>query len=54
MLRTGVPVFLGLVNEADIKAWNEEHDDPDDADERFLCKRLAGDTGPAIVRNGAI
>lgn len=53
VLRTGVPVFLGLVSEADIKAWNEEHDDrddPDDADERFLCKRLAGDTGPAIVR----
>jgi hypothetical protein len=53
VLRTGVPVFLGLVNEADIKAWNEEHDDPDnpdDADERFLCKRLDGDTGPAIVR----
>ena len=53
VLRTGVPVFLGLVNEAAIKAWNDEHDDPDnpdDADERFLCKRLAGDTGSAIVR----
>ena len=50
VLRTGVPVFLGLVNEADIKAWNDEHDNPDDADERFLCKRLAGDTEPAIVR----
>ena len=50
VLRTGVPVFLGLVSEAAIDAWNDEHDDPDDADERFLCKPLAGDTGPAIVR----
>lgn len=47
VLRTGVPVFLGLVNKEAIDAWNDGQDDPD---ERFLCKPLGEDTGPALVR----
>ena len=50
VLRTGVPVFLGLISRVAVDAWNDEHDNPDDADERFLYKPLRGDSGPSIVR----
>jgi hypothetical protein len=47
VLRTGVPVFLGLVSKAAIEAWNAKQSNPE---ERYLCKLLRGDLGPSIVR----
>jgi len=47
VLRTGVPVFLGLVSEAAVKAWN---DDQTESNEKFLPKPLGDDPGPSIIR----
>lgn len=47
VLRTGVPVFLGLVSAADIKACNAGQNCPE---ERYLLIPLRGDSGPSIVR----
>jgi len=47
VLRTGVPVFLGLVSKAAINVWNAKQNN---LDERYLCKPLHGELGPSIVR----
>lgn len=47
VLRTGVPVFLGLVSTAAIDEWNRSQTDPN---ERFMYARLGKESFPAIVR----
>ena len=49
-LQPGVPVFLGLVSQAAIAARNDELNAQVDLDDQFLCKPLAGSSGPALVR----